>query len=305
MTVDFAVGAPVAGDLDVRWIYGAAGEPPVQVHAYDPHTYVLRQSKGTNYEAPFLYLLFGNARAVLLDTGATKDADVFPLRQTVDGLIDGWLTRYPREDYQLVVAHTHAHGDHVAGDGQFEGRPLTTVVPHEPEAVAAFFGFSSWPDEVVRFDLGGRVLDVTGIPGHQPASIAVFDPWSGFLLTGDTVYPGRLYALDFPSFTASLDLLAEFAAARPVTHVMGCHIEMTRKPRRDYPLGSKYQPDEPPLQMTVAQLVAVRDAARAAVSKPGVHVRDDFMIFHGPCKGAVIRQLARATVRRLTGQDSP
>src|SRR5690242_7828312 len=89
MTVDFAVGAPVAGDLNVRWIYGAAGEPPVQVHAYDPHTYLLRQSKGTNYEAPFLYLLFGNARAVLLDTGATKDADVFPLRQTVDGLVDG------------------------------------------------------------------------------------------------------------------------------------------------------------------------------------------------------------------------
>ena len=57
--------------------------------------------------------------------------------------------------------------------------------------------------------------------------------------------------------------------------------------------------------MTVARLVAVRDAAREAASKPGVHVRDDFMIFHGPCKGAVIRQLARATVRRLTRQDSP
>ncbi len=48
------------------------GEPPIQVHAYDPHTYVLRQSKATNYEAPFLYLLFGNERAILLDTGATE-----------------------------------------------------------------------------------------------------------------------------------------------------------------------------------------------------------------------------------------
>ena len=304
-TVDFGVGSPVAGDLDVRWNYGAAGEPPIQVHAYDPHTYVLRQSKATNYEAPFLYLLFGNERAILLDTGATKDASVFPLRATVDGVVDAWLASNPREDYHLVVAHPPAHGDHVAGDGQFEGRPKTTVVPHEPEAVGAFFGFSSWPAEIVRFDLGGRVLDVTGIPGHQPASVAIFDPWTGFLLTGDSVYPGRLYALDFPSFVASLDRLVEFAAARNVTHVMGCHIEMSRKPGRDYPLGSKYQPDEPPLQMTIAQLTAVRDAARAASGKPGVHTSDDFIIFNGPCKGAVVRQLVRGTVRKLTRRDSP
>src|SRR6266581_3527270 len=95
------------------------------------------------------------------------------------------------------------------------------------------------------------------------------------------------------------------AAARPVTHVLGCHIEMSRKPGRDYPLGSRYQPDEPPLQMTVAQLVSVRDAARAAAGRPGVHVSSDFIIFNGPCRAAVIRQLARATVRRMTGRDSP
>ncbi|MDR2988491.1 MAG: MBL fold metallo-hydrolase [Nocardiopsaceae bacterium] len=289
----------------MRWNHGAAGEAPIQVHAYDRHTYVLRQSKATSYEAPFLYLLFGNERAILLDTGATKDAGVFPLRATVDGLVDGWLAEHPRESYELVVAHTHAHGDHVAGAGQLDGRPMTTVVPHDPEAVAAFFGFRSWPAEVVRYDLGGRVLDVTGIPGHHAASVAIFDPWSGFLLTGDTVYPGRLYVFDFPAFTDSLDRLTAFAAARPVTHVMGCHIEMSRKPGRDYPLGSKYQPDEPPLQMTVAQLGKVRDAARAASGKPGVHTTDDFIIFNGPCKAAVIRQLVRGTMRRLTGRDSP
>jgi hydroxyacylglutathione hydrolase len=303
--IDFAAGAPVSGSLDVRWNYGAAGEPPIQAHAYDPHTYVLRQAKATNYEAPFLYLLFGNERAMLLDTGATKEAEAFPLRETVDGLVAAWLAEHRRDGYELVVAHTHAHGDHVAGDGQFGGRPLTTVVPREAEAVAQFFGFTSWPAGVVRFDLGGRVLEVTGIPGHHPASVAIFDPWSGFLLTGDTVYPGRLYALDFPAFTESLDRLAAFAAARPVTYVMGCHIEMTRTPRRDYPLGSRYQPDEPPLQMTVARLNAVRDAARAAAGRPGVHVHDDFIIFNGPCRAAVVRQLGRAALRRLTRQDAP
>ena len=50
LMIDFAAGAPVAGDLDVRWIHGhRAGRgryrSGFQVHAYDPHTYVLRQSK--------------------------------------------------------------------------------------------------------------------------------------------------------------------------------------------------------------------------------------------------------------------
>ena len=63
------------------------------------------------------------------------------------------------------------------------------------------------------FDLGGRVLEVTGIPGHHEAAIAVYDPWTGFLLTGDTVYPGRLYVRDMPAFMDSLDRLVAFAAA--------------------------------------------------------------------------------------------
>jgi len=201
------------------------------------------------------------------------------------------------------VAHTHGHGDHVAGDGSFADRPGTTVVAREPDAVREFFGFADWPGEVVTFDLGGRLLEVTGIPGHHAASIAIYDPWTGFLLTGDTVYPGRLYVVDFPEFAASLDRLAEFASARAVTHVMGCHIEMSRRPRRDYPIGSLYQPDEPALQMTVAQLRTVRDAARSVADRPGVHKFDDFIIYNGPCRAAVIGQLARAAWRRLTRRE--
>ena len=303
--IDFAAAVPVAGDLDVRWSHGARGEPPIQVHAYDPHTYLLRQSKATSYEAPFIYLLFGNQRAMMLDTGATKDPAVFPLRSAVDRLIADWLAANPREDYELVVAHTHGHGDHVAGDGQFAGRPLTTVVSPAVEAVRQFYGFTDWPGEVVTFDLGGRMLELTGIPGHQPAAIAIHDPWTGFLLTGDTVYPGRLYALDFPAFVDGLERLADFAAARQVTHVMGCHIEMTRTPGLDYPLGALYQPDEPPLEMTVAQLVAVRDAARSVAARPGAHTFGDFIIFNGPCRAAVVRQLARITWRRVTRRDAP
>ncbi len=85
---------------------------------------------------------------------------------------------------------------------------------------------------------------------------------------------------------------------------MGCHIEMTRMPGRDYPIGTLCQPDEPPLQMTVAQLVAVRDATRAAAGKSGVHVFDDFIIYNGPCRGTVLRQLATTTWRRVARRDA-
>ena len=287
--VDFTAGAPVRGDLDVRWIHGMpagrpGGEPKLQVHAYDPHTFLLRQSKTVSYEAPFLFLLFGNERALLLDTGARDRPSACPLRGTVDELIAGWLARFPRRGYQLVVAHTHGHNDHVAGDAQFAGRPATTVVGRDLAAVRRFFGFTGWPAHTVRFDLGGRVLEIFGTPGHHRAAITIYDPWSGFLLTGDTVLRGRLYAPDFPAFLDSLERMAGFAATRPVTHVLGCHIEMTRTPGRDYPLGCLYQPDEPPLQMTLTQLIAVRDAARQVAGRPGAHVFDDFLIVNGPAR---------------------
>ncbi len=194
--IDFVTAAPATGSLDVAWIHGAssrrrAHDPKIQVHSYDEHTVILRQSKSVSYEAPFIYLLFGNDRALLLDTGATADPGLFPLRETADRLIAEWLGRHPRERYQLVVAHTHGHGDHVAGDDQFADRADTTVVSREVEAVQQFFGFTGWPDQVVTFDLGGRVLEITGSPGHHRAAITIYDPWSGFLLTGVILGPSR------------------------------------------------------------------------------------------------------------------
>jgi hydroxyacylglutathione hydrolase len=302
--IDFVTGAPAAGSMDVRWIHGASArrrnsDPPIQVHHYDPYTVILRQSKSVNYEAPFIYLLFGNERALLLDTGATADDAKFPLRATVDQLVAEWLARHPRDSYELVIAHTHGHGDHVAGDAQFTDRPATTVVNRELDAVQRYFGFTNWPEEVVTFDLGGRILDVTGSPGHHRAAITIYDRWTGFLLTGDTVYPGRLYAYDFPQFLASLDRMVALADSRVVTHVLGCHIEMTRQPGRDYPLGATYQPDERPLEMTAAQLGEVRAAARSVAGRQGVHRFDDFVIYNQPSKRDQLNLIARGLLHKV------
>src|SRR4051812_34300066 len=119
--------------MDVPWIHGSPGEPPLQVHAHDARTFILRQSMAVDYEGPFLFLLLGDDRAALIDTGATESAELFPLRRVVDELVG---------DLDLLVLHTHGHGDHVAADSQFTGRPRTRVVDTGLDSVNAFFGFT-------------------------------------------------------------------------------------------------------------------------------------------------------------------
>src|SRR5262249_4469238 len=225
--VDFEPGTSQPRSIDVRWISGSPSakhntDPDIQVHTYDTHTYILRQNKAIHYEAPFLFLLFGNQRAVLLDTGATESERYFPLRSTVDELIERWLGEHPRQGYQLLVLHTHSHSDHIAGDDQFADRPDTLVVPTDRSSAWAYFGFDADPQRVGRVDLGGRVLQCLATPGHDAAAVTYYDPYPGFLLTGDTVYPGRLYVEDLPAFRASIHRLLAYQQRHPRTHSRGC-----------------------------------------------------------------------------------
>ncbi|MFD7914469.1 MBL fold metallo-hydrolase [Streptomyces sp. NPDC059752] len=263
--IDFDGPTSGSRELDVRWIHGSPSskhntDPDIQVYAYDEHTVILRQNMAIHYEAPFLFLLFGNDRAVLIDTGATASRAFFPLRVVLDQLVDDWLARHPRPEYHLLVLHTHAHGDHIAGDGQFADRPDTTVVAAELATAWKYFGFDENPTAVARVDLGGRTLECLATPGHHEAAVTFYDAWTGFLLTGDTVYPGRLYVQDWHAFSRTIDRLIEFCERRPVAHVMGCHIEMTTEPGVEYPVRTTYQPHEPPLQMTTGHLHEIRAA---------------------------------------------
>ncbi len=290
-----------AGTLDVTWIHGTprkarTAEPKIQVHWYDERTAILRQSKTVNYEAPFLYLLIGDQRALLLDTGATADPQLFPLRTTIDELL---RQRTGEPAYPLVVAHTHAHNDHVAADSQFADRPATTIVGHDTDAVREFFGFGdAWPGAAVAFELGGRRLTVLASPGHHMSAITTYDPRTRLLLTGDTVLPGRLYAFDYPAFLATLDRLVAFTQEHEVSHVLGCHVEMKSRPGRDFPIGATYQPGERAPQMTVEQLAQVRDAAHAVAARRGIHRFDDFLIYNQPRRRDMIRLIARGLAHK-------
>ena len=249
------------GVLPASWYAGGAvrnGRAEFQVHAYNDDLYILRQAAYSNYEKPFLYLLFGKDRAILFDTGA-GGVDV---ATAVLGIVQQWSARHGRTALPLVVAHTHGHGDHVAGDAQFAGKAGVVVVGKDTASVRKFFGIARWPDDAVTYDLGDRMLDILPIPGHQDASIAVYDRRTGLMLTGDTFYPGRLYVRDGVAFSKSIQRLVDFTAERPVTHFLGTHIENQRTPFRDYAVGTVDQPDEHVLELTRSQLVELNEALR-------------------------------------------
>lgn len=279
--IPFEAGAARAFETAIAWNVGDdPDEPAVQVHRLDAHTFLIRQSLRSSHEAPFLALLFGNERALLLDTGATADPESWPIRRVADDLIDSWLSAHPRDGYHLVVAHTHAHGDHCGGDSQFSDRPDTTVVGVEVEAVQGFFGLADWPGGSATLGLGGRRVAVLPSPGHHETALSLLDFYTGILFTGDTVYPGRLYVRDMGAFLDSMDTLVELADSGEVSHVFGCHIEIDRN-GREYPLGARRHPLEGSPFLPPDRLREVRDAARGIAEAPGVHRFDGFTIYHG------------------------
>ena len=250
----------VGGSFPVDWIYGGdcANDPPIQVHRYNDDTFILRQSMCTNFEGPFLYLLFGEDKVLLEDTGAGG----IPIATTVYDIIDDWLLEHGKTSIELVVAHSHGHGDHVQGDSQFAQQPNTTIVETSQAAVAGFFGISPWPTEIETYDLGGRVLDVLAIPGHQAAHIAFYDRNTGLVLTGDSLYPGFLFlsAANWNTYRDSISRLRDFLADKPIAWVLGTHVEMKATPFQAYPYGTKNQPEERSLQLERKHLQELDDA---------------------------------------------
>jgi glyoxylase-like metal-dependent hydrolase (beta-lactamase superfamily II) len=248
------------GLLPPRWTDQSpdcAHAPAFRLHEYNPTFFILRQSGCTHFEKPFLYLLLGSKEALLVDTGA-RGADV---AKTVGELV---RRKSPQgaKPLPVLVIHSHGHGDHTAGDPALRGSVATRVIDAQPHAIMQFFGLKTWPGEIAQYDLGDRVVDVLPIPGHEGASVAIYDRRTRILLTGDTLYPGRLYVRDARAFVDSIDRLVDFTRPRGISHILGAHIENTRTPYLDYPEGTTFQPEEHVLELGRAHLLELQDALR-------------------------------------------
>lgn len=272
---------PEPGTFPSTWIHGGdcVNDPLIQVHAYNRNLYILRQSQCDIYEGNFLYLLFGDEKALLMDTGAKPSS---PVWETVDRIVRAWLNANNMASIELIVAHTHSHFDHIQGDSQFVGKPfVSTIVGNDLPSVTQFWGFSDFPFDQPSIDLGNRVIDVLGTPGHHPNSVTLYDHRTQLLLTGDIVYPGHLFVFtpqDWPVFQESLRRLVEFAALNPVEWVVGCHVEMGAAPFASFPYGTDFQPNEHSLEFKPNILLDVYKAAAAMGNQPQCQIFEEFVI---------------------------
>jgi len=248
----------IAADLSkVHWNEGAKDcnanpQPPLEVHAYDSRTFVLRENLCATFEAPFMYLLIGPERALLIDDGDIAEPKVVPLVDEVMKL----LPKKGGSRLPLIVVHTHRHLDHRAGDAQFAHRPGVQVVGYDIDSVKKYYGFTRWPDGVAHIDLGGRTIDVIPAPGHEGTHVVYYDENTALFFSGDFMMPGRLLIADAAADLASAKRVVAFIANRPIRYALGGHIEEDANGQL-LPWESQYHPNERVLPMSKADLLAL------------------------------------------------
>ena len=251
------------GAWDVQWDAGAAACPadrprdPIQVHRYNAQTFVLREKLCATWEAPFIYLLIGAKQALLIDTGDLADPAAMPLESTVMSLLPGEAgAKLP-----LIVVHSHGHLDHRAGDPQFEHVTGVQLVPSDLPHVREYFGFAQWPKGTSVMDLGDRMIDVLPAPGHHRAQLVFYDRNTGLVLSGDFLLPGRLLVENFADYAASAQRVADFLQDRPVSYVLGGHIEKDRAGAL-FTWEATNHADEHALQLSKADVEQLPEALR-------------------------------------------
>ena len=244
-------------------------DPEVQVHAYNATVHIIRQNKCDDVRGAVHLPDRGLDHRARDRHGATNTTT---LRDTIRGLIG---------TKPLIVAHSHAHGDHTAGDSRFSGQPNTTVVAttrrRDPGS-----GSASRPGRRRRARSISAVACSTSLahPRSRGDARRVLRPQ-------DRSPPHRRLALPGPALHQRLgDVPHERAPARrvrrdaPIAHVLGAHVEMSSTPKQVYPYGTTYQPAEHVLELTaahVAELDAALDPARCDAAGADV-AHDDFVI---------------------------
>ncbi len=270
-----AFGQVVPGEINVHWYEGASDcardiQPPIQVHRYNATTFVLRENLCHTFEAPFIYLLEGSTKALLIDTGDIADGAKVPLRTTVMDLLP--VRRGAR--LPLLVVHTHRHLDHRAGDPQFADCPDVELVGPGLNSIRSYYGFTDWPNGSARVDLGDRIVDVLPTPGHSDTELSFYDRQTALFFSGDFLLPGRLLIDDVAAYRASAQRVARFVHDRPITFVLGGHIEEDRDGHL-FPWQSSFHPNERVLQLTKEDLLHLPFALEQF---NGVYTRTDGVV---------------------------
>lgn len=201
------------------------------VEQNDSQTFAISEYR--HWEETHCYLLCGNNRAILIDTGL----GVSNIKNIVDS-----LTKLP-----ITVVTTHAHWDHIGGHRYFndiavhatEKEWLSVEFPLPLQVVKnnltkvpcdfpsefdldAYHIFQGTPQTILHngdlLDLGGRILKVIHTPGHSPGHCCFYESARKYLFTGDLIYRGCLYAFypttDPQLFYHSVRVVQQYDVAR-------------------------------------------------------------------------------------------
>jgi hydroxyacylglutathione hydrolase len=113
-------------------------------------------------------------------TGDSLVVDAPDEPDTIAALVAGTTPRY------LLL--THNHPDHVLVLAELREKLGVPLLGHAADADGLPVGFDRILQDGDTLDLGAATLTVLYTPGHTPGSVCLYSP--GFLLAGDTVFPG-------------------------------------------------------------------------------------------------------------------
>ncbi|MEX0808140.1 MAG: MBL fold metallo-hydrolase [Dongiaceae bacterium] len=212
----------------------------------------LREAHVDPYLSGDIWLVRGSAADLVVDTGA----GILPLAPVIEG-----ITGRPPLAIALCYFYDHAGGLHsfaqrachpldaqalAAGRNAIEGYvcpEMVSALPWPGYDVMSYQLVTRPSTRLVEegdvINLGDRRLEVMHVPGRSLGSIALWEPATRFLFTGDTLLDDPLDR-DFPpedpvGFRASLERLATL----PVARVFGGHFGVIEPDRMRTLIGSE------------------------------------------------------------------
>ena len=153
---------------------------PFKARKFNKNTFVI-EGKGSAS-----YLLLGERKALLIDTGMRPDNL---------GTFIRTLTDLP-----VVVVNTHGHCDHITGniysDDVYMSQGAVADAEKFYETMKEQGLKGNYQIKVTSegdiFDLGGRTIEVIEIPCHSPGDLDFLDRENRLLFTGDNLEVGQV-----------------------------------------------------------------------------------------------------------------
>lgn len=135
-----------------------------------------------------MYIIEGDDKAMLIDTG-TECKELDEVIRKITGK-------------PLIVLVTHVHGDHAGNMAFFDEvylHPADTVLLDRLRST--YNGKINFVKDGDIFDLGGKQIHVSHMPGHTPGSIVLLDKESGSCFSGDAFGSGVVWLQLWPFST--------------------------------------------------------------------------------------------------------